>query len=296
MFIVLLAVFLLAQIVLPAVRASFKFRANRSRPRQFPAPVAAALLLGGLLWLATGHASAAATQSAARSSAKEPALAESITQEIRVEEKFALATARIRWHASKDQMLPLLFERPCSRASATRPTRSSSCRLLSLRSAPTSFLRSRTARSTSSCNTSFTSRKRRRERLHTADTHALVNRLTLTLPDLDVDVVSPNAVSVQRDNSSTNTTVATLVLAPVADSWIGWKPRSRDVKHEKAVFFAELFQLYVPAAGVIEGVHQVQLRPAQGELNELIFDVPAARPSRMSSTRRRPANPTTPGI
>src|SRR5437899_4814766 len=67
-----------------------------------------------------------------------------------------------------------------------------------------------------------------------------------------------------------------LVLAPVSDTWIGWKPRTRDVKHEKAVFFAELSQLYLPAAGVVEGVHQVQVRPAQGELTELVFDLPAA--------------------
>src|SRR5262249_1731147 len=104
--------------------------------------------------------------------------------------------------------------------------------------------------------------------------YGLVNQLTLTLPDLDVDVVSPNAVSVLRENSSTNTTTARLILAPVTEAWIGWKPRSRDVKHETTVFFAELFQLYAPAAGVVEGVHLAQMRPAQGELSELIFDVP----------------------
>jgi hypothetical protein len=106
--------------------------------------------------------------------------------------------------------------------------------------------------------------------------HGLVNRATLTLPDLDVEVFATNAVSIQRDMSETNSTVATLVLAPLDDSWIGWKPRSRDVKHEKPVFFAELFQLFVPAAGVVEGIHQVQVRPAQGELNELVFDVPTS--------------------
>jgi len=104
--------------------------------------------------------------------------------------------------------------------------------------------------------------------------YGLVNRVNVTLADLDVEVVAENAVSMQRDGSSTNATVATLVLAPVPDPWIGWKPRSRDVKHENAVFFAELYQLYVPTAGVIEGAHQVQIRPAQGELNELVFDVP----------------------
>jgi hypothetical protein len=47
------------------------------------------------------------------------------------------------------------------------------------------------------------------------------------------------------------------------------------VQNEKAVFYAELSQLYVPSAGVLEGVHQVSIRPAQGELGEIICDVPA---------------------
>ena len=55
---------------------------------------------------------------------------------------------------------------------------------------------------------------------------------------------------------------------------MAWKPRSRDVKREKPVFYAEVSQLYAPAAGVIEGAHYVSVRPAQGELGELILDVP----------------------
>ena len=47
------------------------------------------------------------------------------------------------------------------------------------------------------------------------------------------------------------------------------------MRHEKPVFYAEMTQLYVPSAGVIEGVHLVAIRPAQGELNEVILDVPA---------------------
>ena len=74
--------------------------------------------------------------------------------------------------------------------------------------------------------------------------------------------------------SGTNT-VATLVLAPGNSIWISWQPRSRDVKNEKPVFYAEISQLYVPSAGVIEGSHFVSIRPAQGELSELIFNVPA---------------------
>ena len=62
------------------------------------------------------------------------------------------------------------------------------------------------------------------------------------------------AVSVERKSTGKDT-VATLVLAPVNEIWIGWKPRSRDVAREKAVFYAELTQLYAPTAGVIEGLH-----------------------------------------
>src|ERR1019366_5664939 len=101
----------------------------------------------------------------------------------------------------------------------------------------------------------------------------LINRLNLTVVNLDVDVLSPQAVSIRRDLVASNT-VALLVLPPVADARVAWKPRSRDVKREKPVFYAEIAQLYVPAAGVIEGAHVMSIRPAQGELNELILDVP----------------------
>src|SRR6185503_3861432 len=61
---------------------------------------------------------------------------------------------------------------------------------------------------------------------------------------------------------------------PADNVRIAWKPRSRDVKREKPVFYAEISQLYAPSAGVIEGAHSVSIRPAQGELSELILDVP----------------------
>src|SRR4029079_617916 len=104
--------------------------------------------------------------------------------------------------------------------------------------------------------------------------NGLINKLDLTIANLDVDISSAQAVSIQRDNKGSNT-VATLILAPVKDALITWRPRTRDVKHERPVFYAELSQLYAPAAGVVEGVHYVSIRPAQGELNDLFFNVPA---------------------
>src|SRR5262249_19110176 len=69
-------------------------------------------------------------------------------------------------------------------------------------------------------------------------------------------------------------TVARLVLSPSDSTWVIWKPRSPDVKREKPVFWVEISQLYVPSAGVIEGVHFVAIRPSQGELNEVTLEIP----------------------
>src|SRR5262249_393325 len=70
---------------------------------------------------------------------------------------------------------------------------------------------------------------------------ALVDRLNLTLVNMDAEVASPQAVSVHTDVAGKDT-VSDLVLGPAGQVWVGWKPRTRDVKHEKPVFYAELSQ------------------------------------------------------
>ncbi len=202
-------------------------------------------------------------------------LAESVTQDLRIEGQFALGTANIRWHAEKGDVLPLLFE----------PT------VLTRLDYPTNKLEFVPAPAGSRAGQRLLARKEGtfdltlQYQLQVTKKDAesgvalpvpcgLVNRLNLTVVNLDVDVLSPQAVSIQRDAVGSNT-VAKLVLSPVNDAWIAWKPRTRDVKREKPVFYAEIAQLYVPAAGVIEGAHYVSIRPAQGELSELVLDVPA---------------------
>ena len=79
------------------------------------APAATALIVGGLLWLSGG---------AAITRAAEPAmLPDSVTQTIRVEDTFALATAKIHWQAVRGQVLPLLAE-PAVLTHVTYPGRS----------------------------------------------------------------------------------------------------------------------------------------------------------------------------
>jgi hypothetical protein len=220
----------------------------------------------------------AQTAAAANSGAafpKEPPLAESITQQIRVEEKFALGTAKVRWHAVKGQMLPVLFE-PAVLTRVTFPTN-----MLRLIQAPAGSKRAQQLLAQESGAFEIEMqfqvhviKKENESGFFLPTQHALINELGLTLANLDVDVFSPQAVSIQREAAGSNT-VAKLILSPMNDAWIAWRPRSRDVKREKPVFYAEIHQLYVPSAGVIEGAHYAAIRPAQGELSELVFNVPA---------------------
>lgn len=282
-FLAVLAAFLLLQVVIPALRRLWQFPPrpqNASPPTASTgaAPAVTALLAGGLVWLGwCGTALAAAPTANANPAppAKAPPLAESVIQDIRVENKFALATARLHWQAEKGDLLPLLFE-------PTVLTRIDySTNALKIVAAPVGERAARQLLAQKSGVFNITVQYE----LPVAKTDAessfvlpvpfgVVNRLSLTLVNLDVDVLSPQAVAVQRETVGSNT-VATLVLAPAADTRIAWKPRSRDVKREQPVFYADITQLYAPAAGVIEGAHYVSIRPAQGELGELVLDVPA---------------------
>jgi len=256
--------FLVFRVVWPALKRLGRVPA-RSRPDILPpstaVPPPVTAMLAGLCLLGTALNS--------RAAAGTP---ESVIQQIRVADGFATATAKIKWQAQRGQALPLLFE-PAVLMHVSYP------KSLKLEAAPAGSHNAQQLVAQSSG--AFDIEVQYQLRITKGDNDSrfdlpvpsgLVNRVTLSLVNLDVDVSSPRAVSVQRATAGSNT-VATLVLSP-GDSWIGWNPRRRDVKTEKPVFYAELAQLYIPAAGVVEGVHQISIRPAQGELGELIFDVP----------------------
>ena len=265
----LLFVFLLWNVALPVLANLW-----RLPPRPEPAaasgesgaaPAATALIVGGLLWLSGG---------AAITRAAEPAmLPDSVTQTIRVEDTFALATAKIHWQAVRGQVLPLLAE-PAVLTHVTYPAR-----MLDLAAGPVGsrYSQQLVARADGAFDievqyqTPVTNQKTG-SGFAVPVPYGLINQVNLTVADLDVDVLSPQAVSIHCEHPGSNT-VAALVLSP-AEASVSWEPRRRDVKREKPVFYAEMWQLYVPQAGVIEGAHYVFIRPAQGELNELVLNVP----------------------
>ncbi|MEO7319495.1 MAG: hypothetical protein ABIZ56_10945, partial [Chthoniobacteraceae bacterium] len=265
-FFIVLTLFLVFRIAIPGLRYLSKLP-RPPKPTPPPTPGTAAATAALLLALFVNAASA-------QDLPKENPVAETVTQQVRVEEKFALATAKIRWQATKGQRLALLFD-PAVLTKATFPEVA-----LKLVQANVAGKRAQHLLALESGAFDIELAYQIPVTKKDADTgfvlpaqFGLVNQLTLTLANLDVDVVSPQAVSIERKAAGKDT-VATLVLAPVNDIWIGWKPRSRDVTREKAVFYAELTQLYAPTAGVIEGLHHAAIRPAQGELGELVFTVP----------------------
>lgn len=262
MFLAIIAAFTLLHAVVPALRQLWQL-ATGTKPEP-----------GGAASAATALALLASVSLCGAEGLSEPACAESVVQDVRVEENFAFVTAKVRWRAAKGEALPLFVQSavltgihfpanaltllPASDGSNAFP------KLLAQRAGVFDIeVRFQAPVTTRGQESGF----------FPAMPRGLVNRLNLTIASLDVDVSSPQAVSVQRESTGGDT-VASLVLAPGGEGWIGWKPRIRDVRREKPVFYTEMSQLYAPAAGVIEGAHHVSIRPAQGELNELVFHVP----------------------
>ena len=260
--------FLVAHLLIPSLRQWWL--AARTTPATATAALLACLLVPLL------PASLQAQPTSARTKDPGPAQADQVANEVRVEEDFVFGTARIRWQARQGQTLPILRE---PGVLTELETGTAAVRLV------TGVEQGRRQQSllaeadgwvetTLTYEARVTARDS--ERGFALPTQpGLVNPLTLTVVGRDVEVVSPSAVSVHRtDDPAGTNTVAQLILSPAPDAWIAWKPRSRDPRREKAVFYAELFQLYVPGGGVVAGLHSVQIRPAQGELTELFFDIP----------------------
>ena len=270
-FLAVAAAFAVWHLAVPALRRLWN--APRKPKPAAPTPAGGAAAATAALVLAL-LAHGALAQDAAALPPKDAPIAETVAQQIRVDEKFAFATAKIHWDAVKGQRLPVLFE-PGVLTKITFPNTA-----LKLVQAGIGGRRAQQllALESGAFDIEVTYQvpvvKKDAESGFTLPAQfGLVNQVALVLTGLDVDVVSQQAVSIERKTAGKDT-LATLVLAPVNDAWIGWKPRSRDVAREKAVFYAELTQLYAPTAGVIEGLHHAAIRPAQGELGELVFSVP----------------------
>lgn len=89
----------------------------------------------------------------------------------------------------------------------------------------------------------------------------------------DVEISADTLISSELNTGQKGHFQYNLVLSPQENPRLSWQPRRRDARSEKAVYFAELKHLFVPSAGVIDGRHMATVRPAQGVVSQLVFDV-----------------------
>ena len=102
---------------------------------------------------------------------------------------------------------------------------------------------------------------------------AAVQEIRLSYDEAGWDVISPSAVLVEAIGSDVDKTSVKVLLGPEKAS-IVLKPKARDVSTEERLFFVEMANLYLPGPGVVDGRHRFHIRPAQGQVNELIVLVP----------------------
>ncbi len=273
-FLAVVLAFVVVHLLIPSVRSQARLP-RRAQPTLDPATAASALLILGLLGsLVSSTASAATPNDPLKNSVQR------ITQQARVQDNFIFVTAQLQWKAEPGHRLEFLsapavlskivYPQTRLQLSPNDPANQSGYRL--------------TAREAGVFDITF-EYQLSMPRDVTANNFtlptpaALVNRLDLEVEKADVDVFSAQGVSVQTTRTKrgdTEVSRAELVLLPLAKANIAWKPRSRDTRAEKAVFYAELWHLFIPTPGVVEGVHDVQVRPAQGQLSEINLQVPPA--------------------
>ncbi|MFH1730891.1 MAG: hypothetical protein ABIF82_04465 [Planctomycetota bacterium] len=95
----------------------------------------------------------------------------------------------------------------------------------------------------------------------------------LTIPAVDLDVTSPSAAKLTKGELDKQTIVEA-AMGPNDKLSFQWRPRARQTKLEDTVFFSNVLSSARFRAGVVECVHTVHFRIAQGELKDIKIEVP----------------------
>lgn len=101
---------------------------------------------------------------------------------------------------------------------------------------------------------------------------AAVRSLTVNYEAAGWSIDSSSAV--RKKNLGGKGSSVQLWLAPDAKSVVVMSPKARDVAAEATQFYSEVDDLFIPGPGVVDGVHRVRIRPAQGQVKQLVLTVP----------------------
>ena len=103
---------------------------------------------------------------------------------------------------------------------------------------------------------------------------AALKSLKVSYEALGWSIDSPSAVRrevLKSDKGSTSQ----LWLAPDPNPVVVLTPKLRDVSSEVTQIYSEIDDLFIPGPGVVDGIHRVRIRPAQGQVKQLIFSIPS---------------------
>ncbi len=101
----------------------------------------------------------------------------------------------------------------------------------------------------------------------------LRNTVNVTLPEVGLDISSPEAVLFKATETGQSSKVSAVFGSADAISFT-WRPRVRKTENEKAVFFCEVNTLAAFKAGVVDLTSLVHYQIAQGELKQIKMKIP----------------------
>lgn len=104
--------------------------------------------------------------------------------------------------------------------------------------------------------------------------YGLLNRIQIALDEPNAELIVPQAIAIAPAAGDGSYSRWTVIPQPVNGIQIQWQPRRRNRSEETPVYFAELSTLLVPSSGLIEGFHEVAIRPAQGEVSQIHLSAP----------------------
>jgi hypothetical protein len=103
---------------------------------------------------------------------------------------------------------------------------------------------------------------------------SLTNRVTLTIPEIGHEIVSPSAVRLTKKEAGDSTTLSAIVGHGQPARFI-WRPRARQRELEPTVFYAATTGLVRFDSAIIERHTLVRLEIAQGQLDHVVLRTPA---------------------
>ena len=105
--------------------------------------------------------------------------------------------------------------------------------------------------------------------------NAAMKSLKVVVDQKDWQISSAQAVrSEELLNVGSRSSGKRLTLLGMTNATVMLKPMPRDRSKENLRFLAEVADVYVPAPGVLDGLHKVKIKPLDGEVKELTIEIP----------------------